>query len=448
VLRSLRLQNYRSWKDSGEITLAPLTGFFGTNSSGKSSLLRFLLMLKQTAESRDRGIQLELGGRSAYVDLGSMTDVLFGHDKSKTMEMSLSWAGQPWAFETPNDQFRRAVKELPIKFRAAHSISGKTTLCNWMEYSVGDYEFGVELDESGKYQIVSEGYNLTRPKGRPFLIGPPVKTYGFPDSAHLSFTDGDFLQGFELSFERTMAGLHYLGPLREDPQRQYTWSGGQPIGVGTRGELVVEALLAARERGLKVHAGPKRHYKLENYIGRWLKDLGLVHAFKVDEVRDGTSIYQILVQQSQGSTWVPLTDVGFGVSQVLPVLVLCFAAPEGSTLILEQPEIHLHPKVQAGLADVFLDAIKTNKVQIIVESHSEHFLHRLLRRIAEETVAVGDTALYFCDNPGQGSQISHLDVDSFGNIKNWPNGFFGDPLGESLATAQAVQKRRLARIAS
>jgi predicted ATPase len=442
VLRSLDLNNYRSWAHSGCIELAPLTGFFGTNSSGKSSLLRFLLMLKQTAESRDRGIQLELGGRGGYVDLGSMTDVLFDHDVRRKLSWSVCWDGHRWAVESPTPSFKAALDSNPICFSATHSLRGKASSCEAMSYSVGGYRYGLESDASGKYQMIHEGFGLTRPQGRPYAIGAPVKTYAFPDNARLSFTDADFLQGFELSFERTMADIHYLGPLREDPQRQYTWSGGQPSGVGRRGELVVDALLAARERGLKVRNGPRSLVMLERYVATWLQKLDLVHAFKVDEVRAGTSIYQILVQQSPKAAWVPLTDVGFGVSQVLPVLVLCFSAPEGSTLILEQPEIHLHPKVQAGLADVFIDAIRTNKIQIIVESHSEHFLQRLMRRVAEETVDPRDTAMYFCDNPNGGSQIRRLEVDIFGNIRNWPQGFFGDPLSESLATAEAANKHR------
>ena len=79
---------------------------------------------------------------------------------------------------------------------------------------------------------------------------------------------------------------------------------------------------------------------------------------------------------------VRLTDVGFGVSQVLPVLILCSYAPEGSILILEHPEAHLHPKVQSELADVLIDVVKNRNVQIILESHSEHLLLRLMRRIA------------------------------------------------------------------
>lgn len=133
-----------------------------------------------------------------------------------------------------------------------------------------------------------------------------------------------------------------------------------------------------------------------------------------------------------------LTDVGFGVSQILPVLVLCYYAPKGSTIILEQPEIHLHPSVQAGLADVFIDAIKTRDMQIIVESHSEHLLRRLQRRIAEAAFPQDQTALYFCDTDTTGtSHLTALDLDMFGNITNWPPDFFGDELGETIAMAEA-----------
>ena len=93
MLKEIAVKNYRSWADSGSVPLAPLTGFFGTNSSGKSSLLRFLLMLKQTAESRDRGIQLELGGPKDYVELGSPKDVIFDHNDKLELAWTLCWEG-------------------------------------------------------------------------------------------------------------------------------------------------------------------------------------------------------------------------------------------------------------------------------------------------------------------------------------------------------------------
>jgi predicted ATPase len=444
MLKEIGVKNYRSWADSGSVPLAPLTGFFGTNSSGKSSLLRFLLMLKQTAESRDRGIQLELGGQKDYVELGSPKDVIFNHNDKLELAWTLCWDGGEWPVEAPTEDFRKALKHSPICFNTVQSLEGKSIVCQSMSYSVGDFCFGLESSaQGGQYELTSNGYELLRPQSRPRHIGPPVKSYAFPDSARLSYTNADFLQGFELSFERALDAIQYLGPLREDPQRQYTWSGASPRGVGSRGESVVDALLTARQRNKSIQVSKRKKVPFEAYIAQWLKKLQLVHDFKIVEISEDSSIYQIRVQQAPRSAWVPITDVGFGVSQLLPVLALCFAAEPGSTIILEQPEIHLHPSVQAGLADLFLDAIKVNKVQIIVESHSEHFLQRLLRRVAEEEISQEDTALYFCENPGTGSTIRRLDVDLFGSIRNWPHGFFGDPLGESLATLEAAQKRRL-----
>ena len=136
--------------------------------------------------------------------------------------------------------------------------------------------------------------------------------------------------------------------------------------------------------------------------------------------------------------------MAFGVSQILPVLVLCFYVPEGSTVILEQPEIHLHPSVQAGLADVFIDAWERRKVQILLESHSEHLLRRLQRRIAEGALGQENVGLYFCSAEDGVSSLDALEVDPFGNITNWPQDFFGDQFGEIAAMSEAALKRRQA----
>jgi len=139
-----------------------------------------------------------------------------------------------------------------------------------------------------------------------------------------------------------------------------------------------------------------------------------------------SNLFEVKVKKTATSSEVLLPDVGFGVSQVLPVLALCYYAPENSTLIFEQPEIHLHPSVQAGLADVFIDVIKNRNMQIIFESHSEHLLLRLQRRIAEEQVSNEEVALYFADSSQAQHGLKPLEVDLFGNITNWPADFFGD----------------------
>lgn len=127
---------------------------------------------------------------------------------------------------------------------------------------------------------------------------------------------------------------------------------------------------------------------------------------------------------------------------MLPVVVECFYASEGSTVIFEQPEIHLHPRVQAELADVLIEASARANVQFIVESHSEHFLRRIQRRVADETITKDDVALYVCDTVEGRSRIDSLSVDELGNITNWPKDFYGDEVGDLVAMTDAAMKRR------
>jgi predicted ATPase len=216
--------------------------------------------------------------------------------------------------------------------------------------------------------------------------------------------------------------------------------------MGRTGEDAVKAILYSRERGEKIQrakGGKNRRVTLEEYIAEWLLKLGLIDEFRVEAVKEGSQIFQVQVKKSTKGTGALITDVGFGVSQILPVLVLCFYVPEGSTIILEQPEIHLHPAIQAGLADVFIDAYRKRKVQVLIESHSEYLLRRLQRRMAEEKLKVDEAAVYFCEAGDQGSTLRQLDLDMFGTIKNWPKDFFGDAFDEIAATQEAALKRKI-----
>jgi predicted ATPase len=212
--------------------------------------------------------------------------------------------------------------------------------------------------------------------------------------------------------------------------------------MGRRGERVVDSLLASAQRGRTISPGfRKKKQSLEERVAYWLKELGLIHSFSVEPIAEGSNLYQVLVRKSASSAKVLIPDVGFGVSQILPVLVLCYYVPDGATILLEQPEIHLHPSVQSGLADVFIDVAKNRNVQIILESHSEHLLRRLQLRTAERRISPDDTALYFCEITSEGSLLTQLDVNMFGEIRNWPEEFFGDEFGEMAAITRAAMQR-------
>ena len=98
--------------------------------------------------------------------------------------------------------------------------------------------------------------------------------------------------------------------------------------------------------------------------------------------------------------------------------------------------------MQSELADVLIDVVKNQNVQIILESHSEHLLLRLMRRIAEEEISADDTALYFCQINDGTSEIERLNIDEYGNIRNWPQNFFGDEMGDLVEKTKAEMQRR------
>ncbi|HYO65759.1 MAG TPA: DUF3696 domain-containing protein, partial [Archangium sp.] len=238
-----------------------------------------------------------------------------------------------------------------------------------------------------------------------------------------------------------------LGPLRELPARYYSWSGEATEGVGIRGERSVEALLAGMERTLRRGDGaPVRFGAL---IADWLVRMQLLDSFEVKRIAPSRRDYEVLVRSRGGAETVNLIDVGFGISQILPVLVQAFYVERESTILLEQPELHLHPSAQSSLADLFIDAIQMREdalprnIQFLVESHSEHFLRRLQRRIAEGVLTPDQTALYFCKPGPEGSTLEELKLDEFGNISNWPENFFGDEVGDLAAMAKAAMKRQL-----
>lgn len=134
--------------------------------------------------------------------------------------------------------------------------------------------------------------------------------------------------------------------------------------------------------------------------------------------------FEVRVKTKGAKDWVGLPDVGFGVSQVLPVLVQSFYAPPNSIIIMEQPEIHLHPRAQANLADVLISAVKAREegkdrnIQLIIETHSEHFLRRLQRRIAEEDELHELVVAYFANTDQHPASLEPLQIDLYGNIRN------------------------------
>ena len=418
MITELSTRNFKSWQDTGNLQIAPLTGFFGANSSGKTSLLQTLLTLKQTVERPpDWDGVIDFGDDDSLVNLGSFDNLIHQHKGGLSLRISLSW---------------KFSEELSIKNRKIIDTLSFTLIIN----NVGNPAYEVKFDYgvgNQRFEVFSRfrGEGTVRVSDSGTFSGVPFRCYGIEDGSP------DVLRIFsplQTRFDNLFRNIRYLGPLREYPRQHYIWHGKHSPGVGQHGEDMVTALFS----------GQIQLRYLEEQIPRWLQRLDLIDSYHLNPISGSEKDYEFLVRQYKGGPEVRLTDVGFGVSQVLPVLVLCYYVPEGSILILEQPEAHLHPKVQSELADMLIEVVKNRGLQIIFESHSEHLLIRLMRRIAEEQISADDTAFYFCEMNEGVSEIERLNVDDYGNITNWPQNFFGDEMGDLAAKTKAEMRRRKA----
>lgn len=165
--------------------------------------------------------------------------------------------------------------------------------------------------------------------------------------------------------------------------------------------------------------------EIKTEINYWLSKLDI----EIDIEKLNYLIHSIKVKQNE--LMLDLTDVGFGVSQILPVIIQPILASRNSITIIEQPEIHIHPKAQADLADFFIDIVKNSNKKLIIETHSEALLKRLRRRMAESTenlegaITPNDVSIHYIskrNSKSEGASIQNIDISSSGAF-NWPNEF-------------------------
>lgn len=445
MLRRLKFKNFKSWPEA-DIEFGQITGLFGTNSSGKTGLIQFLLLLKQTKDATDRAISLEFNG--PYVSLGVYGDMIHRHSEERSLSWSLSIElGKDLALVDPSGKRTATItRSRDLKIESEVQAREQTAVSTRLIYSLGNMVFSLtpKGNSESEFELTARGgdFQFVRTQGRPWQLPRPVKSYAFPDQARTYYQNASFLADIEASYEAQFDSIFYLGPLREYPHRDYLWSRSRPQDVGLRGEKAIDAILAATNAGelrnIKYKA-PRRPF--QDMIAYWLREMGLIHDFSVQEIAKRSNRWQARVRISKDGEEALLTDVGFGVSQVLPVVTLLQYVPEGATVILEQPEIHLHPLAQANLADVIINAATHRRIQVILESHSEHMLLRLQRRVAEEVISSDNIKLYFCNTPHGSSILEPLSLDLFGEIRNWPANFMGDAFGETYAAEKARLER-------
>jgi hypothetical protein len=209
------------------------------------------------------------------------------------------------------------------------------------------------------------------------------------------------LKGVRKSLQIFLETLSYLGPLRTPPQRFY-YIAGQSIDTPERGKNFVRNLVKADASS-------------SDAINEWLKASGTPYRLQLQPLDERKTLYELRLQEASDGQQVKVSanirEIGFGITQILPIITQAVLAQPGDTLIIEQPELHLHPRAQAELGDVFI-AMSQRGVRFLIETHSEHLLLRLRRRIAETTLQKLKES--YTSPLGQHSAGSNLDESELG----------------------------------
>lgn len=262
--------------------------------------------------------------------------------------------------------------------------------------------------------------------------------------------------GTDLVHYYFLRGVKYLGPLRDEPKPVYPLAGSSdPADVGFRGEFtaavfhvhkntVIDYIPAGSFEGdfFSVESKPA---SLGSAVQDWLAYMGVGQGLETHDL--GKLGHELKIITAGSNLKHDLTQVGVGVSQVLPILVLALLADSGSTLIFEQPELHLHPRVQSRLADFFVAMTKLGK-QCIVETHSEYLINRLRFLAAADPgdAVAKSAAVYFVTKDGERSNYSDITLDELGSFDAWPVGFFDESEhAASRLLQQSLRKRRSRR---
>jgi hypothetical protein len=207
----------------------------------------------------------------------------------------------------------------------------------------------------------------------------------------------------------------YLGPFREAPRRKYATRGANPAEVGPMGESTVTILANESFQTQK-----RTHIK---QIAKWLTKLGLARSLNISRVGK-SDLVDLKLGLSDGAE-LPIADLGYGLSQIMPVLTQCSFAKENSTLLFEQPEIHLHTKSSRQLASVMIDTVKTKKSNILLETHSPDLVKQLIQELKAGKIHPDDIVIYKVTRKDKQTCIHEIEIDvenDFDVYENWESG--------------------------
>ena len=478
MLKAIKLENYKCFKDE-TIDIAPLTVLCGVNSSGKSSILKSLLMMKQTVEKDTPYNKLAFSGK--YVDNGYFDDIINITCKDNcNSSFTISNVFVLNNFNgIENRQDIASFKELKkmyyfIKninsFEISHSVTVKKITkeqktnpflvyignnmvvnCKITIYpkdkndkiinkSVGAVEITKVGNTEQQYYINyfnipcnGKMVSIFQKNYRCYCYFNNIKlTNIYQENMNMDIIEAKstILSFFNIA-SMQYGGFDFIAPLRQAPMRNYIIN-GDVNSVGIAGEDT-PILLAKLKDNTRIKDIPSPHLEGNEYhinfqpirsqnvtflqhIQEWMNyfDLG-----KID-IKGDFGLLSLNINNHN------IADVGFGVSQILPIIVQGIHMQKDASLLLEQPEIHLHPQMQMRMADLLL-ALASTERNVIVETHSDHIINRLVHRIMEDDSNNLQSLIkiYFFKNDGKNSEKQEITINKLKGIINAPVEFFG-----------------------
>ena len=447
----ISIENFKSIRKLHQFEIKPFTVLSGVNNAGKSSLVQLLLLLKQTLElSSDKKVISEVGD---YYSINNLSDVFYAKDKKNKISFGLTFNKSEFKdIHFPELGVGDYEVEVLIAF-----------LQNTEKIVVSDFIVKINIPKSEKVNILK----LNLEQNGLYNVESDSDLYG-KGLTFKEFTSAiDFVAFYPSSYEVTINGsvekrlftfdwlknsinlifsnISYVGPARIEPEEGYLIPKAHND-VGKSGQFTSQILkekagnpvsyrkLQKKDNGIEYLAA---NNKLLLAIRYWMCD-----AFDVaDDIysEKEEDLYRIVLI-NKNKIKVNIKHVGFGISQLLPIVVQGLIMQKDGILIVEQPEIHLHPKVQSLLFD-FLYSLTLDGKKVIVETHSSHFITRMRRRIAEdESNAMDDRInLTFIEN----NIFRTLNLDDFGKLDYYPKDFIEPTNAELSAIVQAQMKKRM-----
>ena len=439
----LRLKNFRCLTKTN-VDFSKLTILTGANNSGKSSVLYGLLAALQSEK-----FPVFCSPNGEYVELGDFGELVRGHNRSSEMGIGM-------------DLERDASHKVHIDGTFKEDPHSRMPIMNAIQSAVGFFEIDItkQRDYRAKYRIVPKAHRVVpsmstanaelmksleafmrsieaqmkredrrrKTKGRP-SVNPfqgweneSERTGGFTFARPQELISNLKLQNdywaalgirdITSAVRELMNQFNYISSFRNAPQRTYYEISKSDLKVGKYGEYYINQIS---------EWGHSKSTKLEQ-LNSHLRKIGLAKSVRASRMKGGR--FEIVGKAYSRSPIASLMDLGFGVSQLLPLLVADLQLPNESTLAVSQPETHLHPSVQANLANYFVDKITTKNKRFIVETHSEYFLNRVRLLIVQEVLKPEDISVVYLRNVGQSSDVHKIQFTPKGTIEGAPPDFF------------------------